>query len=221
MLISRYNGITRNLCQVQATTLHKSVFKLRTALEDSKTTYCHGEDTPIHGTGQGSCASPAIWLLLSSFLMSLLQKEGHGMEMKDVNNINNLVQEIIEGFVDDMSIFTNDIENNIKKLLDKLQSDGNKWMELLQASGGMLEFLKRFYYLLTWHWDAKGNPIADDIETQQQMLNSKVLLLDNANNPLTQKESYDSHKTLGTYKCLVGLEHDHIQFLTNKSDKLH
>jgi hypothetical protein len=98
-------------------------------------------------------------------------------------------------------------------LLEKLPSDGNKLMELLQASGGMLKFLNCFYYLLTWHWDAKGNPNADDIKTHQKMLISQVLLLDNADESLTQKEAYDSHKTLGTYKWLIVQKHDHIQFL--------
>jgi hypothetical protein len=60
MLISRYNGISRNFCRVQASTLKQTSFKLRSALGDSTTSYCHTKEKPIHGTGQGSCASPAI-----------------------------------------------------------------------------------------------------------------------------------------------------------------
>jgi hypothetical protein len=84
MLVSRYFGITNKFCKTQATILQQSIFKLRTALGDLKRTYQHTEQTPIHGTGQGSCASPAIWLMISSVLMNILQKNYIGMTMKDI-----------------------------------------------------------------------------------------------------------------------------------------
>lgn len=59
-------------------------FRLRTALGNSKRTYTHTTETPIHGTGQGSCASPAIWLLISSILMDCLSEICGGMTMQDI-----------------------------------------------------------------------------------------------------------------------------------------
>jgi hypothetical protein len=67
MIISRYHGVPKSFCDTQAKTLQFTKFRLRTAIGDSKRTYQHSEENPIHGTGQGSCASPAIWLLISSF----------------------------------------------------------------------------------------------------------------------------------------------------------
>jgi hypothetical protein len=99
MLISCYNRIPNNFCKIQASTLKHTIFKLRTTIGDSKTTYSDCDDKPIHGTGLGSCASPAIWLLLSSFLMALLKENGTGMTMEDILNDKNKVKEIIEGFV--------------------------------------------------------------------------------------------------------------------------
>jgi hypothetical protein len=152
MLVSRHNGITQNICKIQSTTLQETQFKLRTALGKSKATYCHSEDTPIHGTGRGSCASPAIWLMLSSFLMKILKSQGNVMYMHDVENMIN-VHEIIEGFVDDNSIFTNKLCNDLQALFNKLQCDGKLWADLLEASGGKLELTKCFFYLLSWSWD--------------------------------------------------------------------
>jgi hypothetical protein len=71
MGVSQYYGIPRNICQTQANTLMNSKYKIRTALGDSQESYQHSATTPIHGTGQGSCASPALWLMESSFMMDI------------------------------------------------------------------------------------------------------------------------------------------------------
>jgi hypothetical protein len=71
MCISQYYGIPTKYCDVQANTLQFSKYKIRTALGDSSECYQHSESTPIHGTGQGSCSSPALWLMNSSFLMDI------------------------------------------------------------------------------------------------------------------------------------------------------
>jgi Reverse transcriptase (RNA-dependent DNA polymerase) len=85
MMVSRYYGVPTNFCKLQSTTLKSTSFNIRTALGDSKRTYQHTTQQPIHGTGQGSCSSPAIWLLISSFIMDLLEKNAHGIKMYDIN----------------------------------------------------------------------------------------------------------------------------------------
>jgi hypothetical protein len=153
-IISQYFGVTKNLASLHATTLKKLKYRLRTALGESKTAYQHSATTPIHGTstGQGSCASPAIWLLISSILMDCLASLGGGMTMNDVHT-DNSIQQWIDGFVDDTSLFTNIINqtdnNNIIQLCTQLTRDVTIWNELLEASGGKLELSKCFYYVLS------------------------------------------------------------------------
>jgi hypothetical protein len=106
MIISQYFGVTPNTASIQAQTLKKMKYRLRTALGDSSQTYQHSNETPIHGTGQGNCASLAIWLLISSILMDCLSELGGGMTMVDVST-NNSIQQWIDGFVDDTSLFAN------------------------------------------------------------------------------------------------------------------
>jgi hypothetical protein len=72
MLVSQYHGVSKNYCNIQATTLKETKFRIRKALGDSQQTYQHTEDNPIFDTGQGSCASPALWLLLSIFIMDFV-----------------------------------------------------------------------------------------------------------------------------------------------------
>jgi hypothetical protein len=117
MIISQYYGISRNVASVQANTLKSMKFRLRTALGDSKRTYQHSNKTPIHGTGQGSCASPAIWLLISSILMECLSETGGGMTMINVNTKSS-IRQWIDGFVDDTSIFTNILHNKMDDTLN-------------------------------------------------------------------------------------------------------
>jgi hypothetical protein len=83
MIISQYYGIKSKTAKVQATTLKKMQYRLRTALGDSKEYYEHTEETPVHGTGQGSCASPAIWLMIEDLLAwkDLLGVSGGKLEL--------------------------------------------------------------------------------------------------------------------------------------------
>jgi Reverse transcriptase (RNA-dependent DNA polymerase) len=205
MMISQYYGIPTNYCELQANTLQKSIFRLRTALGDSVQTYTHTQQTPIHGTGQGSCSSPALWLLISSLLMDLLEQKAHGMTMIDINNEVE-IRRWIEGFVDDTSLFINIkfISQCAQTMTKFLEKDGCRWAGLLEASGGKLELVKCFYYLLTWNWNEKGEALPQTI--QQQAVPTPVHLHTTNNDPiqLQQKETNTSHKTLGTHKCLDG-----------------
>jgi hypothetical protein len=84
MMVSQHFRVSREATSMQAETLENMIFRIRTATGDSQKSYRHSVGTPIHGTGQGSCASPAIWFLVCSLLMDCLSKLGHGMTLQDV-----------------------------------------------------------------------------------------------------------------------------------------
>jgi hypothetical protein len=104
MMVSQNFGVNQEAASMQAETLQQMCFRIRTALGDSKNFYKHSSSTPIHGTGQGSCASPAIWLLVSSLLMDCLKQIRHGMTLNDVLGKRTLRQ-LINRLVDDMTRF--------------------------------------------------------------------------------------------------------------------
>jgi hypothetical protein len=121
--------------------------RLQTALGDSKKYYYHSNSSPIHGTGQGSCVSPELWLLISSTLMNCLAELAGGMTMADAVNKNKNLLQWIDGFVDDTSLFTNLNSfskncNDIELLTTALKEDMIAWKELLEATGGKLELKK-------------------------------------------------------------------------------
>jgi hypothetical protein len=89
---------------LQTIALQYTKSRIRTSTGDSQCSYQHCPDNTIHGQGQGSYASPAIWLLRSCFLI----RKHIWMEMKDVEDCRNTLIQLIGAFVDDISIFTND-----------------------------------------------------------------------------------------------------------------
>jgi ribonuclease HI len=224
MIISQYFGISHTLASLQATTLKKMKFRLRTALGDSARTYQHSSDTPIHGTGQGSCASPAIWLMISSILMDCLSELSGGMTMLDVSN-NTKLQQWIDGFVDDTSLFTNISQfsetPDLIQITSQLTADMIIWKELLEASGGKLELSKCFYYILSWHFDKDGNGSPMSIADQRIHKVNQIAIPDpdGSSTIIKQKEVESAHKTLGCYKAIDGNEREQINYLRTKSKK--
>jgi ribonuclease HI len=222
MIISQYYGVTRNMASLHATTLRKMKYRLRTALGSSTTTYQHSNSTPIHGTGQGSCASPAIWLLISSILMDCLSALGGGMTMIDVQSEIS-IQQWIDGFVDDTSLFTNIIQysdnDNITHLCTQLTHDMTTWNELLEASGGKLELSKCFYYILSWKFDKEGNGVPMTILEQRNQHAVPIQIKKDNKDFITiqQKEVNTAHKTLGCFKAIDGNEKAQIKYLSDKS----
>jgi hypothetical protein len=180
-------------------TLRKMKYRLGTALGDSKTYYTHSEATPIHGTGQGSCASPSIWLLISSILMDCLSELGGGMTMSDV--MDETIQQWIDGFVDNTSLFVNiapgdQDTNDVKRLHNLLRHDMIMWKELLEASGGKLELSKCFYYVMAWRFDDNGTPYPIAITEQRTMSNTISIPEGNTseNTTIEQKKSMKNIK---------------------------
>jgi hypothetical protein len=51
MMISQHYGVSNEAASMQAETLQKMLFRIRTAIGDSKQHYSHSTETPIHGTG--------------------------------------------------------------------------------------------------------------------------------------------------------------------------
>jgi hypothetical protein len=174
MIVSQYFGVSSTAAQMQETTLKRMCFRICTAVGDSSNFYSHSTTTPVHGIGQGSCASPAIWLLISSILMDCLSKLGNGLAMKDVMETKFSMESLrqwIDGFVDDTSLFTNIAlslgnTNDIVELTRILREDMIAWKDLLETSRGKLEVKKCFYYILNWKFDGRGNPTPTTIAEQ-------------------------------------------------------
>ena len=225
MLISQYFGMPENACNMQANTIKDMEFKLKTALGVSTQHYKHSPTTPVHGSGQGSCASPTLWLLISSILMRCLENGAPGMELYPIEKTGNVIRSTIDGFVYDTSLFTNlpFNQHSLETAVNNLQSTTQLWAQLLEASGGKLELQKCFYYVLKWNFTSDGEPIPMSIAEQAAANITPITIKDsfqNKNIPIQQKECNSHHKTLGVYKNMLGDETYQCEILAQKSYNL-
>lgn len=169
--------MTERGCHMHATTLQFMQFWHKMALGISKSFYQRSNESPVHGSGQGSCASPALWLLISSILMDCLTSAAIGLSIQDVNKLT-IIKQWIEGFVDDTSLFTSlePHESNLCKLVANLNHDTQLWAELLEATGGKLELSKCFYCVLQWKFNDFGEPIPTTISKQRNTTNPITII---------------------------------------------
>jgi hypothetical protein len=162
--------------------------------------------------------------MISSLMMHIYSEIATGMTMYTVDDIEEIIRQYLEGFVDDAANYTNNRnydDHDVNLLRHNLQEDGKKWAKLLEASGGKLEMTKTFYYLLSWEWDKYGNPTPQSI-AQQPNNHIRINLRPDGEVPqyIEQRKVFNSHKTLGVFKTLCGNENDQIYHLKNKSDNM-
>jgi hypothetical protein len=212
MLISLFYGLSRTIVQVQAATLRTMKYITKTALGASSTCYSHSPDTPIHGTGQGSCASPALWLHSSSFLMDILDEHSYGFTATSPID-HSTVKVHNQGFVDDTSLMANG-GSSPQDLIQRLQTDAQLWSNLLSSSGGILELTKCLYYIIDYEFDPTGNP-------KMMIPNHQPLQISTSPESTVQciqmYEANAAHKTLGCYRALDGNETTQFNHLLDKS----
>ncbi len=115
--------------------------------------YMGTDEVPLEGTGQGSGASPAIWLLYSVSLLRAFQQFTPGMSVS--SPFESLLVTILAIFyVDDgmpgVSDSQEDQASPLELLLLQAEQATQSWERLLFASGGALEMSKCFAYVVYW-----------------------------------------------------------------------
>ena len=150
-IVSGYYGLPRNTRKLQAKAIRAMQFHIKTALGVSQEYYKDTPATPLHGSGQGSGSASTLWLFISSIIMTIYQDLASGMHITN-SDLSEKLQEWIDGYVDDTSIFTNlDETHEIPtaiSIAQQLQCDASIWERLLSATGGKQVLTKCFYYIL-------------------------------------------------------------------------
>jgi hypothetical protein len=121
--------------------------------------YSSEKGKPLFGTGQGSGASPAVWLTLVVILMNTLDpitKERIRFQSPDSPTRH---QRLTDAFVDDTSLAFNDNGNQMDYdiMIHKMQQIAQNWENLLSYSGGALNLKKCSWSMLYWEW-RNGHP---------------------------------------------------------------
>ena len=150
----RAMGIPMQIINTMLSAIQMMQFHLRTGFGDSKETY--GSDSkqrPFQGLCQGNGASPALWLLISSFLLMYLANEGHSMQITSAITCS-LLSYVALMFVDDGDFPTMAInaKETIKAVVRRHQATVTCWAGCLKVTGGALKPEKCFWYPIQWKW---------------------------------------------------------------------
>ena len=179
---------------------------------------------PLFGTGQGSGASPAIWLslvtvLLNSFDRLALEYNIQGLDFTDPwREIN--AKWHIRAFVDDTNQGILDLTHSLspQELTEQLRTAGQLWENLLHISGGALNLSKCNWSLQFWEW-RNGRPRLQPVNTYDS-----PLLMTSGDSPeaniIQRIDNNTAARNLGVYLNANGTFSHHAKFVKAKSDTL-
>jgi hypothetical protein len=97
-----------NAVQIHANTLLQMKYTVKTAFGISHASYSGTTTSPLFGTGQGSGASPAVWLTLVVVLMNTLDCITKDRAQLSVPDSSTQHARLIDAFVNDTSLVFND-----------------------------------------------------------------------------------------------------------------
>ena len=115
------------------------VYFLRTTFGDSKSSYGGRQDIPFQGSCQGNGASPAMWLMISMYLVLLARNEGHATTFKSTfSGLSIMLLGFL--FVDYTDLVVlGDKEETAEQVIHKMQQSIKFWNGILRVSGGSLK----------------------------------------------------------------------------------
>ncbi len=197
---SCYDRILRSLAMIAcmsfglplcAALMHNKVHgsmkhRVKTAHGLSTDSYCGTAGALLGGTGQGSCASPSIWMIYSVTLLVAFERFAHGgMKVYDpalldgaANAAARVVLYAIYYVDDGMPGVNEDLlmaplmgQSNLRSQASQLSQS---WEKLLYGSGGALELPKCFSFQVFWKWN-KGVPVLLSQDKNELEGNIKVV----------------------------------------------
>ena len=190
--------------------------KIRTTYGDSEITY--GGDKWIklpHGCGQGNGYGPAIWACISSPLLKILKKQGHGAEITSPITLKTILMSAIS-FVDD----TDMIETALRKetwnaLMNRTQEGLDLWESLLRTTGGALEPTKSDWVAIRHTWKDGKSKLVTKLEPNELTVRNPA----GEREALEQKKSNEARETLGVWQAPDGNEKEQKKQLLEKVEE--
>jgi hypothetical protein len=204
-IASRALGMPEVACSIHGQTLAKMKHYIKTAQGTSASYYSNDHEGPLFGSGQGSGGSPPLWLITWVALSNALNSVMTGMSFCSPDPSNSTARNN-DAFVDDTTGGVNDTHLSTPlsptDLAARLQQLAQLWECLLFASGGRLELIKCFFYVIVWKWiDGEATMMSTE------ELNASISLTCGSDpHPvlIAHKDVHISHKTLGTQMNPLG-----------------
>ena len=132
--------------------IQSMTYYIRTTFGDSDTHYGGPQLVPFQGTCQGNGASPAIWLVVSMYLVLLMKDDGHKSTILSAYSAVS-ISFIGFLFVDDTDLVIMGTKQETPvEVQARLQAAITRWNGLLHVTGGALRPEKCYWYLISFIW---------------------------------------------------------------------
>ncbi|KAI2499411.1 hypothetical protein MHU86_15056 [Fragilaria crotonensis] len=218
MLAARRCGMPENAVRSHADSLRLMKYTVKTAHGISEDNYRGTAFSPLFGTGQGSGASPSVWLTLVVVLMNTLDRMiPERMEFLSPDSQMSHSR-LIDAFVDDTSLgFTDPGMISLETMIAKLKHMAQTWENLLFYSGGALNLTKCSWHIMFWDWK-KGRPGTRQLHTDDSTLS--LTTQGNTTDPtlIRRLPLHQASRLLGVHLTPTGNFSHQLQVLKTKAD---
>jgi hypothetical protein len=131
----------------------------------SKDTYGSSVDKLLYGIGQGSCASPILWVLLNQIILAALEEKFDCIRLVAVDGVEEHIRPG-DSFVDDTTCGVTDdnvdmepvpasvtnLTDGEEALVGRMEEIIQFFLDLLQVTGGDLAAEKCAWFLIAFRW---------------------------------------------------------------------
>lgn len=219
MLAARRCGMPENAIRTHSSALQLMQYAVKTVYGVSIDKYQGTDIEPLFGTGQGSGASPAVWLSLVVLLLNTLEKLVP--ERLNFESPNGLLthSRLVDAFVDDTSLGINDFysEMPMDDLVQRLQEIAQTWERILSLSGGALNLKKCSWYIMYWDW-VKGRPQLRVRDQDDPTVNLKMSFTPVPSQVIPRMSLHTSSRVLGVQLSPSGNFSEAIRVYKAKAD---
>ena len=216
ILLCRNEGAPLSSLFLMFGAIQSMEFFIRTTFGESSNFYGGIQTIPFQGSCQGNGASPALWLVLSMYIVLLYKDAGH------VTNCKTAYSEIVLGlmgflFVDDTDlVIIGNPDQSIESVTLKLQNAILCWNKLLRVTGGDLRPEKCYWYPIEFEWK-KG---ISQIKTQTE---GEVYLttIDGKKVPIERQPPDAAMEAVGVWQDATGSNTKQLDVLLDKIRNFH
>ena len=218
MLAFRCLGIASPSVESILKSIQNMHHHIRTSYGDSPfTLHCNGSLVPFQGELQGNRAAPAIWVIISTTLLNMLQAAGNGAKfITPISKTSNLI--VAFAFVDDTDLISFNISGHnttCNEVMESLQQSIDHWEGGLKATGGAINPSDTWVFPINFVFDDKGDWKYDSVEN----IGAEFSVLDcnNVRTTLDQHEASVGKSTLGVYLAPNGNNNAAVEYLVGKA----
>ena len=152
ILLCRKEGLTLPPMLMMFGAIQCMQYYIRTTFGESTSSYGGRQPIPFQGSCQGNGASPAIWLVISMYLVLLMRSKGHA------SNVTTAFTGMVYVFIGFLFVDDTDLivipnkDDSTKDIQQRLQAAVNYWNGILGVSGGALRPEKCYWYMVEFLW---------------------------------------------------------------------